>query len=251
MSYSIILPTLNEEGHIIDLIKEIGKNFIAQKLLYEIIVVDDNSTDGTIEKVTNFIKISNIEIKLYVRKEKKNLAASINFGIDKSKYENIIWMDADFQHPPEYIKKLFQYVNDYDVIIFSRFLKESKRYFEDDISIKESNENQSILFNRISNLLIFKEITDYTSGFICIKKKLIEELKLKLKGFYGEYFVDLIVSSKLNNYRILELPFKEKIRKTGNSKTTNIHKLKYLIRSYFYFLIVLKNCLRAKLNFKL
>ena len=104
MSYSIILPTLNEEGHIIDLIKEIDKNFIDQQSVYEIIVVDDNSTDGTIEKITNFIKTSNIEIKLYVRNEKKNLAASINFGIDKSKYENIIWMDADFQHPPDFLK---------------------------------------------------------------------------------------------------------------------------------------------------
>lgn len=251
MSYSIILPTLNEEGHIIDLIEEIGKNFIDQSSIYEIIIVDDNSTDGTIEKITDFIKTSNIEIKLFVRKEKKNLAASINFGIDKSKYENIIWMDADFQHPPKYIKKLFQYVNDYDMIVFSRFLKESKRYFDDNLSVKESNEDQSILFNKVSNFFIFKEITDYTSGFICIKKDLINKLKIKLNGFYGEYFVDLVVISKLNNFRILELPFKENIRKTGNSKTTNIHKLKYLIRSYFYFFAFLKNCLRAKLNIKL
>ena len=105
MSYSVILPTLNEEGHIVNLIEEIGKNFIDYNTTYEIIVVDDNSSDGTIDKVKNLIKKSSIDIKLHIRKNKKNLAASINFGINQSKYENIIWMDADFQHPPKYIKE--------------------------------------------------------------------------------------------------------------------------------------------------
>jgi len=248
MSYSIILPTLNEEGHIVNLIEEIAKNFINKKIIYEIIVVDDDSTDGTINKITNFIKTSNINVKLHVRKERKNLAASINLGINHSKYENIIWMDADFQHPPEYIKKIFDHIDNYEIIIFSRFLKESKRYFEEDISIKEFNEDQSILFNKLSNLFIFKEITDYTSGYICIKKNLIQ--KFKLKGFYGEYFVDLIVSCKLNNSKILELPFLEKKRKTGASKTMTINKLRYLITTYFYFMAFIKNCLKVKFNIK-
>ena len=174
MSYSIILPTLNEEGHIIDLIKEIDKNFIDQQSVYEIIVVDDNSTDGTIEKITNFIKTSNIEIKLYVRNEKKNLAASINFGIDKSKYENIIWMDADFQHPPDFLKLFQEHQNKYDIMIFSRFLKDSVRYFEKEKFKKDSNQNQSVFFNKLCNRLLYKELTDYTSGFICIKKKIFE-----------------------------------------------------------------------------
>ncbi len=249
MSYSVILPTLNEEGHIVNLIEEIAKNFINKEEIYEIIVVDDDSTDGTINKITNFIKTSSINIKLHVRKEKKNLAASINFGINQSKYENIIWMDADFQHPPEYIKKIFDHIDNFEVIIFSRFLKESKRYFEDDVSVKEFNEDQSILFNKISNSFIFKEITDYTSGYICIKKNLVK--KLELKGFYGEYFVDLIVKCKLNNYKILELPFLENKRKTGISKTTEINKIKYLITTCFYFMAFVKNCLKVKFNFKL
>ena len=249
MSYSVILPTLNEEGHIVNLIEEIGKNFIDYNTTYEIIVVDDNSSDGTIDKVKNLIKKSSIDIKLHIRKNKKNLAASINFGINQSKYENIIWMDADFQHPPKYIKEFFKYVNNYEVIIFSRFLKESKRYFKDDLSVKEFNEDQSILFNKLSNLFIFKEITDYTSGYICIKKHLIK--KFLLKGFYGEYFVDLITDCKLSNYKILELPFIENKRKSGDSKTSDINKLNYLITTYFYFMAFVKNCLKVKLNFKL
>ena len=86
MNYSIILPTLNENGHIIKLINAIIKNFRNKKIKYEIIVVDDNSIDGTIDTIKKEL-IKNNKIRLFVKKKKKkNLASSINLGIKKSKY---------------------------------------------------------------------------------------------------------------------------------------------------------------------
>ena len=105
MGYSLILPTLNEKNHIIKLIDEISNIFVLSKKEYEIIIVDDNSDDGTIEVIKNHIKTTN-KVKLFIRtNQKKNLAKSINLGIQKSIFENVIWMDADFQHPPEYINE--------------------------------------------------------------------------------------------------------------------------------------------------
>ena len=245
MNYSIILPTLNENNHIISLIKSLGKNFINKKIKYEIIVVDDNSTDGTINTIKKeFFK--NKKIRLIVRKnKKKNLAKSINLGIKNSKYENVIWMDADFQHPPKYIKKVFEHMKKNDLVIFSRFLKKSIRYFDDKKIIKENNENQSILFNTLCNFIFYKDITDYTSGYICIKKKLIK--KITLKGFYGEYFLNLMVFCKKNQLKILELPFKEKIRKTGKSKTIGGSNIRYLILCWNYAFSIIINYIYKKL----
>ena len=93
-------------------------------------------------------------------------------------------MDADFQHPPDYIRLFHDYQNKYDLVIFSRFLKNSIRYFKDEKFKKESNENQSVFFNKLCNFFLYRDITDYTSGFICIKRKILENYKLK--GYYGE-----------------------------------------------------------------
>ena len=157
----------------------------------------------------------------------------INLGIKKSKYENIIWMDADFQHPPDHIKLFHNNQKECDVAFFSRFIKGSTRYFNDDISKKEANEDHSIFFNKLCNFLLYKDITDYTSGFICIKRKVFENYKPK--GYYGEYFIDLIVYCKLKDHFIIELPFVERQRLSGNSKTAMEYSFRYLVICFNYF----------------
>ena len=246
MSYSLILPTLNEKGHIIKLIQNIRFIFSEIQKEYEIILVDDNSTDGTIDLVKNVAKDYD-NIKLFVRQGlKKNLANSINLGIQKSKYENIIWMDSDFQHPPDYIKLFHDYQKKYDLIVFSRFLKNSIRYFEIDKSKKELNENQSFFYNKLCNIFLYRDITDYTSGFVCVKRKVFENYKLK--GNYGDYFVNFVVYCKLNNYSIIELPFRENTRYSGSSKTSMKNPFNYIYLTIHYFVSLINNFFRKVLS---
>ena len=246
MSYSLILPTLNEKGHIIKLIQNIRFIFSEIQKEYEIILVDDNSTDGTIDLVKNVAKDYD-NIKLFVRQGlKKNLANSINLGIQKSKYENIIWMDSDFQHPPDYIKLFHDYQKKYDLIVFSRFLKNSIRYFEIDKSKKELNESQSFFYNKLCNIFLYRDITDYTSGFVCVKRKVFENYKLK--GNYGDYFVNFVVYCKLNNYSIIELPFRENERYSGSSKTSMKNPFNYIYLTIHYFVSLINNFFRKVLS---
>ena len=246
MSYSLILPTLNEKGHIIKLIQNIRFIFSEIQKEYEIILVDDNSTDGTIDLVKNVAKDYD-NIKLFVRQGlKKNLANSINLGIQKSKYENIIWMDTDFQHPPDYIKLFHDYQKKYDLMVFSRFLKNSIRYFEIDKSKKELNENQSFFYNKLCNIFLYRDITDYTSGFVCVKRKVFENYKLK--GNYGDYFVNFVVYCKLNNYSIIELPFRENARYSGSSKTSMKNPFNYIYLTIHYFVSLINNFFRKVLS---
>ena len=168
-------------------------------------------------------------------------------------------MDADFQHPPNYIRLFHDYQKKYDIVIFSRYLKNSVRYFEVDKSKKELNENQSFFFNRLCNFFLFRNITDYTSGFVCVKRKIFENYKLK--GNYGDYFVNFVVYCNLNNYSIIELPFIEKARYSGSSKTSMFGKdiggklkisiwgpFNYFILSLHYFFSLIKNFFRKILS---
>lgn len=246
MSYTVILPTLNENGHIKKLIWEISEIFTNNKVEYEILVVDDNSTDGTIDTIKKIITI-NSKIKLFVRQgQKKNLAKSINLGIQKSKFPKIIWMDADFQHPPKYIQNILNISENFDVIIFSRFHKNSMRYFDKDVSQKEINENQSIFFNKLCRFIFYKDLTDYTSGYICINKSIFTSYKLK--GYYGDYFLSLLIFCKKNNFSIIELPFEEKKRETGHSKTGSKVDLNYVYLCIKYFLTLFKNIIKKNIN---
>lgn len=244
MSYSLILPTFNEEGHIVNLIKKIQKIFVKFKCKYEIIIIDDNSTDNTQKNIKK--EINSNHVKLFVRKKKKNLVDSINEGILRSSNHYIIWLDADFQHPPHYIKKFIKYSKKYDVIIFSRFLKNSKRFYDNNKNIKNSNTNFSNYLNKLGKIFLYKDITDYTSGFICVNKKFLKE---KLAGYYGDYFINLIYELKSQKAKILELPFTERIRKTGESKTTG-GNISYLIKLFYYFYTFLKIIIIKNLHLK-
>ena len=248
MSFSVILPTLNENGHIIKLIEEISQIFISNKKNFEIIVVDDNSNDGTFETLKKF-QVNKTFLKVILRKKKKkNLALSINEGILAATYDNVIWLDADFQHPPKYINQFIVKSNTYDVIICSRFLKDSDRYFNDSKLKKEINENQSYIYNKLCRRMLYKDITDYTSGFICVKKKFFNNYLLK--GYYGDYFVDMIVEFKKNNLNITEIPFTDEVRASGESKTVVNINFKYLYTCLRYLITLLKSFFKKKINLK-
>ena len=239
MSFSVILPTLNEKGHILKLIEEISNIFEINKINYEIIVVDDNSDDGTYELVENFKK-NNANVKTILRKnKKKSLPSSLNEGISLSKYENLIWMDADFQHPPKYIKNFIEKSKNFDVIISSRFLEASDRYFNNNALKKEINENQSYFFNKLCRILLFRDITDYTSGYICIKKKFFNNYYLQ--GYYGDYFVNMIVELKIKKANIIEIPFKDAVRASGTSKTLVTINFKYIYTCFRYLMTLMKS----------
>ena len=241
-SFSIILPTFNEAGHIKKLVLEISNIFTSNNILFEIIIVDDNSTDGTINLIHDLEKNNNNIASLVRKKKESSLVDSLNEGILLSKYENIIWMDADYSHPPHYLKYFLenQYLS-YDVIVFSRFLIDSKRYFDNDKKKPKLIDSLSIILNRICRLLLYKDFTDYSSGFICIKRDLLKDYKLD--GYYGDYFIRLICYCFRKNFKILELPYIELDRFSGYSKTTS-NKINFIIKSMNYLIAILQSFLR-------
>ncbi len=119
---SVILPTYNEAGNIIDLIEVIKKELSAKKISHEIIVVDDDSPDKTgllVQKY--FSKIP--EVRAIIRKKERGLATAIKHGISKAVGEIVVVMDTDFNHDPKLLPRLISKCSSFDFVVGSRYIR--------------------------------------------------------------------------------------------------------------------------------
>lgn len=216
---SVVLPTYNEAGNIVDLCLAIH-NAIRQP--HEIIVVDDNSPDGTSRLVQELINSGKCAgLRLETRLTDRGLTKSIQRGIDLAGGDTVVWLDCDFSMPPEQIPQLLGKIEaGYDIAVASRFLaggklKDAKQWFGGEES------KAVILLSRFLNWFLrhalFASFTDYTSGFIAIRKTVLQEVRLH--GDYGEYFIDLIFRSILLGHSFIEIPYESVSRRAGESKT--------------------------------
>lgn len=231
---SIILPTYNEAGNIVDLIKEIDRMVKCKK---EFWIVDDNSPDGTAKEVLDYWGKRNKEY-IHVVKRLKNhgLTNSLKDGIKRARGDVILWMDCDFSHPPDVINKLLEKVNEgYDIAVASRFTGGGGFVVPEGES---SDSRAAIILSRMMNYtirsLLGKRFGDYTSGFIAARAKVFG--KVKLRGDYGEYFIDLIYKSFAYNFKITEIPYFQLPRRVGQSKTGS-NMWQYLKRGSKYMVL--------------
>lgn len=218
---SIIIPIFNEEKNIIILLKKIIK-CIKNKYIYEIIIVDDLSTDNSKKKIESFIKKKK-KIIYIIRKNKRDLSQSCAAGFEKSKFQNILVMDGDLQHDPFYIPKLINKLvkNNYDIVVGARNFRN-----------KNITTNLGVIRLFFSRLLIkvvrifLGELTsDPMSGFFVFKKKIYTNNKNKLYLYGYKILLDLIYNIK--KLKISDINIKFKKRKSGNSKMN--YKIVYIL----------------------
>ncbi|OGH06075.1 MAG: hypothetical protein A2W22_04125 [Candidatus Levybacteria bacterium RBG_16_35_11] len=221
MKTAVILPTYNERGNIVRLVTEIIKNINKTRHDYEIIVVDDNSSDKTAEICKKYF-VKNKKVKVFVRKKEKGLATAILFGIKKSSkdIDYIIVMDTDFSHNPKIVPVMLKRIKNSDMVIGSRYIKgggmaNKKRYVF------------SKFYNQFLRILLGVNVTDFLSGYFCIRKEFILKIKPEITAKnifsgYGDYFIRLIFLINKLNGRFSEVPSFYHERTYGTSKSNLI-----------------------------
>ena len=214
MIKSIIVPVFNEANNILVLLKKIELNITP---FDQIIIIDDGSTDGTYDEIKN--------VSHTIIKHESNLGkgrAIIN-GIKASKGDLIILIDGDGQDDPSEIPKLINGINQgYDFVIGSRFVedehKKIKRFTKTALSTINWFGNKSLTM--MINLLFNLNIKDSQSGFKCIKTSEIKKLNLVSPRY--EIETEIIIKSKRNGLKILEVPVHRYERKHGISNLFDI-----------------------------
>jgi len=209
----IIIPTYNERENIGNLLRSIYSSYPAVHIL----VVDDNSPDGTALEVEAATKeIPNLE--LFSRPKKDGLGrayiASFKKVLQDSGVRSVCTMDADFSHSIRYLATMFEEIGSNDVVVGSRYVKDGG--VEEYSALRRIVSCAASLYCRIIFPLPIK---DYTSGFLCIKTDFLK--KVDLEGIESSGFAFLIeLKYRLwkKGARFKEFPILLKNRKEGKSK---------------------------------
>ena len=210
---SIIVPTYNEAENICDIIKSIKSNL--SEVNAEIIVVDDDSPDGTGTIVDEYIQ-STIQkdrhsVSIIHRKNRNGLSAAILNGVESSKGEVVVVMDSDFSHPPDVIPKMLDKIEktQCDVVIASRYVQGG--------GIQGWPVKRKLISKAATEIAkkgLGVKAKDPMSGFFAFKKNLIKNISFDAIGY--KMLLELLV--KTADVNIQEIPYTFTDRKFGTSK---------------------------------
>lgn len=232
MKTIVIIPTFNEAENIRQLITEIF-NLRIESL--DILIVDDNSPDGTAEIIRKLMQ-ENQRIHLIERPGKLGLGTAyvkgFHFALENG-YDVIIEMDADFSHDPREIHNFMREIQNYDLVIGSRYI----------VGVNVVNWPLSRLLlsygaNLYSRLITRMPIKDGTGGFKCFRREVLAAIELDRIQSDGYAFqIEMNFKSWIKGFRIKEIPIVFVDRIAGTSKMSKriireaawlVWKLKFL-----------------------
>lgn len=221
---SVILPVYNEEDCIIDSLNRIIKYLSEKKFKYEIIIVNDGSSDNTQKLVENFIKEKSLkEIKLLLS-EHKGKGYAVKLGMLNSSGDYSLFLDADLSTDISELEKMLPLIKQgEDVIIGSRRIPGAR------IARHQSflREFMGRVYTWLSNLFLGTSISDFTCGFKCFSKKAKEKIFNAQKIDGWSFDSEILLLAKKFGFVIKEVPVV-----WYNDPSTNVRLLRDTISSF-------------------
>jgi dolichol-phosphate mannosyltransferase len=210
---SIILPTYNESRNIARMLDSIAE-MLPPYTTAEILVVDDNSPDGTGYIASQHAKnISNdkLHVEVICRPDKQGLSSAILAGVLSAAGDIVVVMDGDFSHPPQTIPYMLEELRDpkCDIVVASRYIKGGSV-----IGWPFKRRLMSRGATKIAQMGLGIEVKDPMSGFFAFRRSIIEGVKFDAIGF--KMLLEILVKAK--GARVKEVPYTFTNRVAGASK---------------------------------
>lgn len=237
MDVSIVLPTYNERENISILIPELEGLLRANRLVGEIIVVDDSSPDGTAGVALALNKRYG-NVKLVLRSKKEGMGAALRDGYDSASGKVIFSMDADLAFDNSDILKVLEGLNHYDLVVGSRhmvFGAYEARKFK--VLLKRAASKFGNAFLRFMSGV---KVHDFSLNFRGIKKDVWHSFKTYSNN--NTFMFETVLLAKHKGFKVSEIPVTFKDRVYGESKM----RLGRQVPSFF--LRAVKLCVRARLG---
>jgi glycosyltransferase involved in cell wall biosynthesis len=223
MKTLIIIPTYNERENIAALAEQIT----ILNAEFHVLVVDDNSPDGT-GSIVQSLGAKNCRIHLLSRPAKQGLGGAYLAGFAyamQHNVEHIVTMDADFSHDPSRLESLVNSSLRYDVVIGSRYIAGGK--IENWPWLRRQ---LSLTANRLARCAVGHDIGDWTSGYRCYRRHVIEKLSsdsLRSNGY--SFLVEVLAACLQLGCRVTEVPITFCDRRSGRSKLSRVEIFKGML----------------------
>lgn len=201
---SVVVPLFNEDGVVIELYQRLVNVLNETKRSYEIVFVDDGSTDGTLKKA-EAIAANDPKVKLIALRANFGQTAGIAAGIDHSSGEIVIPMDGDLQHAPEDIPAFLEKIDEgYDVVSGWRKVR---------VDGMVSRRIPSMIANRLMKYISGIDLHDFGTTFKAYRRDVIEHVSL-----YGQFhrFIPVLCRG-IMKIKICEIPIQNIVRPVGKS----------------------------------
>lgn len=213
----VIIPTYNE----IENIESIVRAVFALSTPFHVLIVDDNSPDGTAQKVVELQREFPERLHLENRAKKSGLGTAYVHGFKwalQNNFDYIFEMDADFSHNPKDLERLHEAcVNGADMAIGSRYVT--------GVNVVNWPLNRVLMSYFASvyvDFIMGMKIHDATAGFVCYKRIVLETINLDKIKFIGYAFqIEMKYRTFINNFKIVEVPIIFTDRTKGQSKMSN------------------------------
>jgi dolichol-phosphate mannosyltransferase len=202
MDISVILPVVNERENLEILIPRIQASLEREKLSYEIVVVDGNSTDGTREAA----QVLGARV---VGERRRGYAGALETGFAEAVGDYILTLDADLSHDPDFIGKMWRARTHGDIVVASRYIRGGVTYSS---FIRTST---SWFLNLVLRRMLSMPVLDMSSGFRLYRREALEGLQLDSKNF--EVQEEVLVRAYARGFSVVEVPFVYFPRGTGRS----------------------------------
>lgn len=219
--FALVIPTLEEATNITAVLDRVIAAMSRLDATWEILVVDDESIDGTAQIVSRYADL-NSRVRLFVRRGCKGLAGAILYGWKQTDADLVGVIDADLQHPPELLPILIQQINEgSDIAVASRYVLAD--------SMSEWNPIRRML-SRIGVLACKPvqradlSISDPLSGFFVLRRECVKGLNFQPSGF--KLLLEILVKGNISS--ATEVPFKFAERTHGNSKANAATGIQYI-----------------------
>ncbi|KAI9912727.1 hypothetical protein PsorP6_006120 [Peronosclerospora sorghi] len=238
--YSVLLPTYNERENLPLIVWMLDKTFSVNNLRYEIVIIEDNSPDGTLQVARDLQQIYGKEkIVILPRAGKLGLGSAYRDGLKLATGDFVFLMDADLSHHPKFIPEFIKYVSARQIHVLSmtlayeRFVLFLRKQAEENYDIVTGTRYipgggvygwdlrrklTSRVANYLATVLLNPSVTDLTGSFRLYKRNVIEEIMSAIEGLGYVFQMEIIVRARQRQYAIAEVPITFVDRIYGESK---------------------------------